>query len=129
MGNPGTGKTSVAEACAELLQELGIAKNDKFIKVNRPREQLVAGFVGGTSIKTQAKINEAKGGVILIDEAYMLTQTEGSGGGHRWGGEAVNTLMTNMLDRDPIFIFTGYKDDMKRFIRTNDGMISRITHM
>ena len=87
------------------------------------REDLVAGFVGQTAIKTKEIINKALGGVLFIDEAYSLVD----GGENDFGKEAINTLIKEMEDhRDElVVILAGYSEDMVRFTQVNAGIQSR----
>lgn len=76
-GNPGTGKTEVARIIAGILHENGLLPTDKVVETDR--SGLVAAYVGQTALKTMERIEEAMGGVLFIDEAYALTQSEHKG--------------------------------------------------
>lgn len=127
-GNPGTGKTTFAREVAKVYHALGFIDKPEVHEVKR--EDLVAGFVGQTALKTKEEIEKAKGGVLFIDEAYALSRgSEGGGGGDGkdFGREAIDTLvaaMENMRD-DLIVIVAGYTDPMKNFIEANPGLKSR----
>ena len=85
--------------------------------------------MGETAPKTLAKINDAMGGVLFIDEAYILANTSGSDDTSAgYGEEAIATLLKEMEDRRGQFyvILAGYKDEMKSMISTNPGLESRI---
>jgi SpoVK/Ycf46/Vps4 family AAA+-type ATPase len=121
-GNPGTGKTTVARLIGELFYERGILKKGHLIEVNGV--DLVAGYVGGTAIKTTRVIQSALDGVLFIDEAYALTE-EGRGG---FGAEAIDTLipfLENSRER-LVVIFAGYSSRMKQFMESNPGLARRI---
>lgn len=120
-GNPGTGKTTMARVLADLYKELGVIGKGQLIETDR--SGLVAEYVGQTAVKTNAKIDEALGGVLFIDEAYSLTQ----GGKEDFGNEAITTLLKRMEDeRDNlIVVLAGYPDEMKTFIDSNPGLQSR----
>lgn len=119
-GNPGTGKTTVARILAEIYKEIGILTTGQLIEVDR--SGLVAGYVGQTAIKTKEKINEAKGGILFIDEAYTLVKD-----GTDFGQEAIDTLLKEMEDnRDQfVVIVAGYDEPMQKFICSNPGLKSR----
>lgn len=121
MGNPGTGKTSIARVIANVLKSLGVLPKGHLIEVQR--SDLVAAAIGQTGPKTQGKIDEAKGGVLFIDEAYRLTSTNSE---KDFGREALDQLMQSMNDGDPVMIFAGYEKDMKQFIDANPGLFRRI---
>jgi AAA+ superfamily predicted ATPase len=127
-GNPGTGKTTFAREVAKVYHALGFIDKAEVHEVKR--EDLVAGFVGQTALKTKEQIDKAKGGILFIDEAYALSRgSEGGGGGDGkdFGREAIDTLvaaMENMRD-DLIVIVAGYTDPMKNFIEANPGLKSR----
>ena len=103
LGSPGTGKTSIARLVGLVLKHLGVLGRGHLVEVQR--SDLVAGAIGQTALKTREKINEAKGGILFVDEAYTLTP--GGGGGKDFGLEAINELMT-VTNRD--------QDRVKRLI-------------
>ncbi len=125
-GNPGTGKTTFAREVAKVYKALGFIDKDTVVEVKR--EDLVAGYVGQTALKTKDAIEKAKGGVLFIDEAYALSRSADSpGGSNDFGREAIDTLvaaMENMRD-DLIVIVAGYQEPMKKFIDANEGLKSR----
>ncbi len=120
-GNPGTGKTTVAEVYATILKECGLLKRGHVVVASR--SDLVAGYVGQTAIKTKKKIREALGGVLFIDEAYALQ----SGGRDDFGKEAVETLVDEMTrhNENLVVILAGYEKEMRDLIDSNPGLASR----
>ncbi len=122
MGNPGTGKTTVARLLAKIYHVIGVLSKGQLVEVDR--SGLVAGFVGQTALKTQEVIDKALGGVLFIDEAYALTSHTGQ---NDFGQEAVEVLLKNMEDHrdDLIVIVAGYTDLMGDFIHSNPGLESR----
>ena len=120
-GNPGTGKTTVARLLAQIYRALGIVKKGQCVEVKRG--DLVAGYVGQTALKTQEVINRAQGGVLFIDEAYMLA----NGSSNDFGQEAIDTLLKEMEDRRDQFVVVvaGYDSLMQNFIESNPGLKSR----
>jgi len=124
IGNPGTGKTTVARIIAKIYKALGILERGHLIECDR--QSLVAGFVGQTAMKTTKKIDEAEGGVLFIDEAYALTQRSRGAGGD-FGSEAIETLLKRMEDDSGKFavIVAGYPAPMKVFVESNPGLKSR----
>ena len=124
LGNPGTGKTTVARIVAEMLYNLKYIKQNKLIEVSS--KDLVAEYVGQTAPKTNAVVQKALGGVLFVDEAYSLAS--GSGQGNSFNEEAIATLiqaMENYRD-DLVVIFAGYTKEMQDFLNANSGIVSRI---
>ncbi len=121
LGNPGTGKTTVARLLSGILYNLGYIKEDKLIEVSS--KDLVAEYVGQTAPKTNAVIERAKGGILFIDEAYALASENNS-----YNDEAIATLIKAMEDyRDElVVIFAGYTKEMNSFLNSNSGIVSRI---
>jgi len=121
MGNPGTGKTTVARILAGLYAAIGVLSKGQLVEVDR--SGLVAGFVGQTALKTQEVIQSALGGVLFIDEAYSLA----NGSDNDFGQEAIDTILKAMEDHreDLVVIVAGYSEPMDRFINSNPGLQSR----
>ncbi|MDZ4747762.1 MAG: AAA family ATPase [Saprospiraceae bacterium] len=123
IGNPGTGKTTVARILTRIYKALGILERGHMVETDR--QGLVAGYVGQTALKTAEKIDEAMGGVLFIDEAYSLTNS--SGNPHDFGNEVIQTILKRMEDkRGQFFVFAaGYPDNMETFLKANPGLSSR----
>jgi adenylate kinase family enzyme len=118
VGNPGTGKTTVARLVAEVYRATGVLPKGHLVEVDR--SELVAGYVGQTAIKTAQVIDSAVGGVLFIDEAYALADDD-------FGSEAVETLVKGMEDHreDLVVIVAGYPAPMEQFVAVNPGLRSR----
>ncbi|MCM3713409.1 AAA family ATPase [Alkalihalobacillus oceani] len=120
-GNPGTGKTTVAELFAKALHEIGLLKRGHLVVAGRA--DLVAGYVGQTAQKTKELIRDALGGVLFIDEAYALL----SAGKGDFGMEAIHTLVQEMTvhQENLVVILAGYEQEMERLLASNPGLRSR----
>jgi probable Rubsico expression protein CbbX len=124
-GNPGTGKTTVALRMAEILYQLGYLESPRVVSVTR--DDLVGQYVGHTAPKTKEVLARARGGVLVIDEAYYLYRPENE---RDYGQEAIEILLQVMeAERQQlVVILAGYADRMAAFFRSNPGMASRIAH-
>ena len=118
VGNPGTGKTTVARLVAGIYRAVGVLPKGHLVECDR--SELVAGYVGQTAIKTAEVIDPALGGALFIDEAYALA-------GDEFGAEAIDTLVKEMEDHrdDLLVIVAGYPAPMEKFITSNPGLESR----
>lgn len=122
MGNPGTGKTTVARIIGKIYHALGVLSKGHFIEVDR--SGLVAGYVGQTALKTKEVIDSAIGGVLFIDEAYSLYVEQSD---NDFGRESIETILKAMEDNrnDLVVIVAGYDALMPKFINSNPGLKSR----
>ena len=124
-GPPGTGKTEVAKIMGKIFSNLGMLKRNVFRKVTR--DDLVAGYLGQTAIKTKDVIHECLGGVLFIDEAYALGNKEKK---DSFSKESIDTICEALSDhkKDLMCIIAGYEDELKEcFFSFNPGLESRFT--
>ena len=122
IGNPGTGKTTVARIVGRIYKKLGLLSKGHFIEVSRT--DLIAGYQGQTALKVKKVIEKAKGGVLFIDEAYSITENESS---DSYGRECLTELTKALEDYrdDLVVIVAGYTGPMNKFFQSNPGLKSR----
>lgn len=123
-GNPGTGKTTVARLMGTIFKELGVLEKGHLVE--KSKGDLVSQYFGATAGKTKEILKQALNGVLFIDEAYTLTNNQGSSM-KDYGQEAVEEILKFMSDKEGqvVVIAAGYKKDMKEFIDSNPGLESR----
>lgn len=121
-GNPGTGKTTVARIVGHIYKQIGLLSKGHFIEVSRT--DLIAGYQGQTALKVKKVIEQAKGGVLFIDEAYSITENDHS---DSYGRECLTELTKALEDYrdDLVVIVAGYTEPMNHFFASNPGLKSR----
>lgn len=126
-GNPGTGKTTIAKMLGKIYKNLGLLPKDTVYEASRAN--LVGRYIGETSPMTKEVIEKARGGILLIDEAYSLTIK--SDDNKDYGREVIEALLTEMSDGpgDIAIIACGYPKEMEGFIGFNPGLQSRFKYI
>ena len=122
LGNPGTGKTTIARHLGKIYASIGMLSKGHVVEVDR--SDLIGEFIGQTAPKVKTAIENARGGVLFIDEAYALTPPDNE---RDFGREAIEILLKEMSDgKGDIAIFcAGYTAEMNHFIQSNPGLKSR----
>ena len=122
LGNPGTGKTTVARLMGRMLYALGLLSRPDVVEVGR--DDLVAGYQGHTAARTKDAVMKAMGGILFIDEAYSLVNSPGDS----FGLECINTLVPLLENNRGRFvcICAGYTREMQEFLDANSGLRSRL---
>ena len=125
LGNPGTGKTTVAEIIGKVFASWGILSNGKVIRTEKSR--MVGQYIGETEFKMRNLLERARGNVLFIDEAYQLVE----GGDKDFGRIVMNSLLTELGNdqSDMVVILAGYTAPMKKLLASNEGVESRFPNV
>src|SRR5690554_418417 len=120
-GNPGTGKTTIARKVAEMFKDIDYLSKGHLVEIDR--SDLIGEYIGQTSIKTKRILEEAKGGILFIDEAYSLYNEDYND----FGNEAIDIMLKFVEDHheDFIVILAGYKEKIDMMLHNNKGLNSR----
>jgi SpoVK/Ycf46/Vps4 family AAA+-type ATPase len=121
-GNPGTAKTTIARLFGRIMKDESLLPTGNFVETGR--SDLVGEYVGHTAVKVRQLFRKARGGILFIDEAYSLCDSDRGS----FGDEAINTIVQEMENHreDTVVIFAGYPDEMELFLNRNPGLSSRI---
>ena len=125
-GNPGTGKTTVAKKLGRIYRSLGLLSRGDVIAVDRTR--LVGRYIGETEENMKTILDEARGNVLFIDEAYTLY--DGASDRKDFGARVIDSLLTVLSQPDPdmLIIFAGYLKEMDAMLNTNPGLMGRFPY-
>ena len=125
LGNPGTGKTTVAEIIGKVFASWGILSGGRVIRTEK--SQMVGQFIGETEFKMTNLLARARGNILFIDEAYQLVE----GGEKDHGRIVMNSLLTELGkdNLDMVVILAGYTAPMKRLLESNEGIESRFPNV
>lgn len=128
LGNPGTGKTTVARIIGKVLREKGILRNGSFFE--HAGRDFCGRYIGETAPKTVSLCRDAYGSVLFIDEAYSLYRSEHAGDAD-YGKEAIDTLIAQMENHrsDMVIIMAGYPEEMQTLMKANAGLESRMPYI
>ena len=126
LGAPGTGKTEVARTLGKVLHEQGILSKGHFVEVSR--SDFISEHVGGSEARTNEIVRGALGGVLFIDEAYSILDSNRSDGGQSFGLAILDALVLALENyrKDFVVILAGYEKEMERLFNGNPGLRSRI---
>lgn len=124
LGNPGTGKTTIARLLSKAMYEEGVLSTGHYIEADR--STLVGQYIGQTEQNTSEILHQALGGVLFVDEAYSLI-----GDGNDFGAKALDTILKFMEDHrnDIMIIFAGYPAEMDKLLQINSGLKSRFPNV
>ena len=125
-GNPGTGKTTVARMLGKIYHSIGLLSKGDVICADRTR--LVGRFIGETEENMKAILEEARGNVLFIDEAYNLY--EGTADRKDYGAKVIDSLLTVLSQPNPdmVIIFAGYEKEMDAMLNSNPGLMGRFPY-
>ena len=125
LGNPGTGKTTVAEIIGRVFASWGILSGGRVIRTEK--SQMVGQYIGETESKMRNLLDRARGNILFIDEAYQLVE----GGERDYGRIVMNSLLTELGKENPdmVVILAGYTAPMKRLLESNEGIESRFPNV
>lgn len=125
-GNPGTGKTTVAKMMGRIYRSLGLLSKGDVVFVDRGK--IVGRYIGETERNMQRILNEAKGNILFVDEAYTLCDSLADR--KDFGYRAIECLLTVMAQEncDMIVIFAGYAKEMDMMMRSNQGLSGRFPY-